>query len=167
MSALRKPSTFENKTPSVPKSRCTQIVSISEGSGLIWRGPEYPILTSGRYTVRGVRIQGPQWCRSFRRWSLRVEFTLVDDPMLVSAFFNLGDDPSAQQIGRQSRYYKAWVIANGGHPRRGQSMSPDVFLDGQFFEVEVESCNLDSEGQPKPDAEVYSRVTKILAARWP
>ena len=166
MSALRKPRTLDTVSVARPSLGTTPVVSIAHAAGLIWRGPEYPILTAGKYTVRGVRIQGPEWCANFRRWSLRVEFTLIDEPVLVSAFFNLGADPKAQRAGRQSRYYKAWVIANDGHPHKGQRMSPDVFLDGQFFEVEVASCNLDSEGHAKPNAEVYSRVTKVLSATW-
>ena len=42
-------------------------------------------------------------------------------------------------------------------------MSPELFLEGQFFEVEVESCNRDAEGKPKQGAEVYSTVTRILS----
>lgn len=148
-------------------NRRAPIVSIDRSSGMVWRGPEYPVLAPGRYTVRAVGFQGPQWVRSYRRWSLRIEFALTTEPGSVSAFFNFGSDPNRQHIGRQSRYYKAWVLANGEHPRKGQEMSPETFLEGQFFEVEVESCNLDAEGNPKPEAELYSRVTKIISACQP
>ncbi len=133
---------------------------------MVWRGPDYPLLTPGKYQVRGVTIQGPVWVRSFHRWSLRIEFALTMEPGSVSAFYNFGDDKEAKRIGRQSRYYKAWVVANGGHPYKGEVMTPDVFMDGQFFEVEVENCDKDSEGNPKPDAEVYSRITRIISAQW-
>ena len=46
-------------------------------------------------------------------------------------------------------------------------MSPDVFLEGQFFEVEVENCAKDFKGNQKTDAEVYSRITTILRAWTP
>lgn len=65
------------------------------------------------------------------------------------------------------RFYKAWVIANGEHPRCGETMNPAIFLEGKVFEVEVEECNRDSEGKPKQDAEVYSRVVRIISAKWP
>ncbi len=149
------------------KRKNAQVVCIDAASDMVWRRPEYPILSAGRYTVRGVDVQGPQWLRNYRRWSLRLEFALVTEPVSVSAFFNLGNDPSGQRIRRQSRYYKAWVLANGGHPQKGQKMSPDVFLEGQFFEVEVESCNVGPDGEPKPKAEHYSRITEIIAARGP
>ncbi len=147
--------------------RLPQVVSIDRSAGLVWRGPDYPVLSPGKYIVRGVKIQGPEWVRSYRRWSVRVEFGLISEPASVSAFFNLGDDQSGYKVGRQSRFYKAWTLANGEHPRRGEVMSPDIFLEGKFFEVEVESCNRDAEGNPKPGAEVYSTVTRILSANWP
>jgi hypothetical protein len=38
---------------------------------------------------------------------------------------------------RRGNYSKAWTLANGELPRKGQLMSPDVFLEGQIFMVEV------------------------------
>jgi hypothetical protein len=103
--------------PKRPAKRARQdaspVVSIDRGAGLVWRGPDYPVLSAGVYTVRAVRYQGPEWVRSFRRWSVRLEFALVHESVSVSAFFNLGDDPNGYRVGRQSRFYKAWVIANG------------------------------------------------------
>ena len=143
------------------------VVSIRPEAGMLWCGPDYPLLEPGTYVVRALKTQGPEWVRSFCRWSLRIEFALTAEPGLVSAFFNLGNDKSARRIGRQSRYFKAWTIANGELPRRGEAMSPSVFLNGQFFEVQVEKCDKDSEGNAKLEAEVYSRVTKILRAWTP
>jgi hypothetical protein len=150
-----------------PIPQRAEVVNISQAAELVWRGPEYPVLPTGKYTVRGVAIQGPQWLRNYQRWSLRVEFTLIDEPILVSAFFNFGSDRNRPNVGRRSKYYKAWVLANGEHPRRRQQMSPDIFLEGQFFEVEVQSCKMNEEGQLKPNAEMYSIVTKLISARWP
>jgi hypothetical protein len=140
-----------------------KVVPIDREMSLMWKGPDYPILSPGVYTVRGVKTQGPVWVRSFRRWSLRVEFGLVHESVSVSAFFNFGDSPEGPRIGRQSRYYKAWVLANGEHPRKGQKMSPDIFLEGQFFEVEIAECNRDADGKPKPGAETYSRIVKLIS----
>ena len=144
-----------------------QLVPFKSAAGMVWRGPEYPLLTPGKYQVRGVKIQGPEWVRSYLRWSLRVEFALTTEVGNVSAFYNLGSDKDAQRIGRQSRYYKAWVVANRGHPYKGQMMTPEAFLEGQFFEVEVENCDKDAQGNLKPEAEVYSRITKIVRAWQP
>jgi hypothetical protein len=46
-------------------------------------------------------------------------------------------------------------------PAKGQEMSPDVFLEGQFFWVTVEDATLDSAKVTKSDAEVYSRITEF------
>lgn len=40
-------------------------------------------------------------------------------------------------------------------------MSPDDFLDGQFFWVTVEDSSRKTDGTEKADAEDYSRITKI------
>lgn len=148
-------------------SRPPKVVDINRNAGLIWRGAEYPMFPAGRYTVRGVRIQGPMWLHSYRRWSLRVEFALIDEPASVSAFFNFGDDRSGCKVGRQSRFYKAWVIAKGEHPKRGEEMSPELFLEGQIFEVDVEECKRDAHGNSKQPAEAYSRIVRIVSAKWP
>ena len=148
-------------------NRADKVVNINAASTFIWRGPDYPLLTPGRYVVRGTLFQGPEWVRSFQRWSLRIEFALVHETASVSAFFNFGNDKSGGKLGRQSRYYKAWVIANGELPKRGQDMNPSIFLDGQFFEVEVANIERDSEGNQKTEAETYSRIVKIISSWWP
>ena len=144
-----------------------KIVPIDRENGLVWKGPDYPVLTPGIYTVGAIRVQGPEWVRSYRRWSVRLEFGLVTETTSVSAFFNLGHAPEGPKVTRQSRYYKAWVLVNGGHPMRGQKMTPDVFLEGQLFEVEVADCSRDFEGNPKPNVECYSRVVRIVSVTRP
>jgi hypothetical protein len=134
---------------------------------LVWEGVEYPRMEPGRYLVRGLKVQGPEWVRAFGRWSLRVEFATVHEPGGVSAFFNLGSDRLKQYIGRQSKYFQAWTLANGGSPRKGEQMSPDVFLEGQFFLVTVEDSRRKTDGTEKADAEVYSRITKFHSAERP
>ena len=148
-------------------SKRAEVIPINSTSGMVWRGPDYPLLAPGKYIARGVKTQGPEWVRSFQRWSLRVEFALVDEPGFVSAFFNLGNDKGAKQIGRQSRYFKAWTIANGGPPCRGELMDPAIFLEGQFFEVQVVRCDADSKGRAKNDSEVYSVVSELLKSWHP
>ncbi len=148
-------------------SPAPKVVPIDREKALVWKGPEYPILTPGIYTAAASKLQGPEWVRSFHRWSLRIEFTLMGDAGTVSAFFNFGSAPEGPHIGRQSRYYKAWVLANGGHPMKGEKMAPGVFLENMIFELEVADCNRDDEGKPKPNAEVYSRVTRIVSVTRP
>jgi hypothetical protein len=129
---------------------------------LVWEGADYPRMEPGRYLVRGLKVQGPEWVRAFSRWSLRVEFATVHEPGGVSAFFNFGSDRLKQYIGRQSKYFHAWTIANGGPPRKGEQMSPEVFLDGQFFWVTVEDSKRKTDGSEKTNAEVYSTIANFI-----
>jgi hypothetical protein len=134
---------------------------------MVWKGADYPQIAAGRYTVRGLKIQGPEWVRQYQRWSLRVEFALVHETESASAFFNMGTNRHSPHIGRQSRYFKAWTLANGEFPKRGQEMTPDVFFQGQFFEVTIKPATQNSEGTAKPDAEIYSRITEFHSVTWP
>ena len=106
-------------------------------------------------------IQGPQWITRYRRWAIRLEGHFVDEPGIVSFFMNMGDDPKQPRVGRHSKYYKSWTLANGGPPRKGQAMDPSVFLD-KFFLVRIEDCRKDGDDKEKPDGEVYSHITELL-----
>jgi len=143
------------------KAAATQVI--------VWDGIEYQRIRSGRYAAVAVRIQGPEWVRRYRRWSLLIEFELLGDSKAtrVCAFFNLGNDPSGPKPGRQSRYFRAWSIANGEQPKSGRPMDPNIFRDGQVYTIEVEESRKDSEENDKPEVEVYSKVTKIIAVEWP
>lgn len=79
----------------------------------------------------------------------------------VSRFFNFGSNPEKPEIRRGSHYFKWWTAANGELPRRGQSMTPEVFFEGQVFRVSVEDASNDGEQQAKHDSEIYSRVTLL------
>ncbi len=91
----------------------------------------------------------------------------MQEPGGVSSFFNFGNDPAKQRIGRKSKYFEAWTLANGEMPKKGQAMSPEVFLDGQFFWVMVEDLKNRADGGEKDDSEVYSRITKFLSVERP
>jgi hypothetical protein len=132
-----------------------------------WDGPEYARVPPGRYDAVVIRCQGPTWVRRYRRWSLMIEFELLSENVRVCAFFNMGADPQKTHAGPQSLYFKAWAIANGGRPSAKQRLDPAVFLDGQIYKIEVSDSAVDSEGQQKAEALVYSRVTAVLSADLP
>lgn len=132
-----------------------------------WDGPEYAHVSPGLYDAMVTRCQGPTWVRRYRRWSLLIEFELLSENVRVCAFFNLGSDPQRTHSGPQSRYFQAWTIANGGRPSAKQKLDPAVFLDGQIYKIEVSDSAVDSEGQQKAEALVYSRVTAVLSADLP
>jgi len=135
----------------------------------VWDGPNYAHVAPGRYAAIVTRIQGPEWCFRYRRWSLLVEFELLGekDSVRVCAFFNMGNDPAKTHAGRQSRYFKAWTIANGELPRRGQILDPAVFMEGQIFQIDVDDSSTAPGEREKTDAEIYSRVTAVVSCVQP
>jgi hypothetical protein len=131
--------------------------------GLTWHGIDLPRVSPGNYQAVCIGWQGPEWVRAFRRWSLRLEFSLMDDGTLISAFFNMGSDENEPHIGRRSRFYAAWSLANGDAPRKGQKMTPEVFTEpGLLYSIHVADATKNEKNAAKPEALIYSRVTDIL-----
>ena len=139
----------------------------SRSSALTWEGLSYVRVPEGRYQAVATRHQGPEWVFSYSRWSLLVEFALLDDGSPICAFYNLGKDRNQARIARKGNYFKAWTLANGELPRKGEDMTPDVFLEGQVFTVEVRDCQRDAKERAKTDAEVYSKVSEIVSVARP
>ena len=46
---------------------------------LTWQGVDLPRVPPGNYGAACVGWQGPEWVRSIRRWSLRLEFSLLSE----------------------------------------------------------------------------------------
>lgn len=135
---------------------------------LTWQGVDLPRVPPGNYGAACVGWQGPEWVRSIRRWSLRLEFSLLSDGCLVSAFYNFGSDLQKPSIGRRSRFYAAWAMANGEAPRKGQRMSLETFTEpGLRYLVRVEDSTTDGKGEAKPTALIYSKVADILNVERP
>ena len=111
--------------------------------------------------VRAHKIQGPEWVRAFCRWSLRIEFHLMDEPGTVSLFVNLGTNRDRPTVGgRRSNYYRFWTMANGTPPRKGEAMHYDIFI-GKCFWALVENSVTDNAGRQKPEHDVYSRIVEL------
>ncbi len=139
-----------------------------ERPALTWQGADYPHVPEGNYQASCTGWQGPEWCVGFRRWSLRLEFSLHGEDSQVSAFLNMGDNPNEPRIGRRSKYFALWCQANGEMPRSRQPMTPDTFTEpGLIYLVRVEDAVKDGKDELKPDALVYSRVTEILKVERP
>jgi hypothetical protein len=96
-----------------------------------------------------------------RAWKCHLEFRLLGDGAEVFAFLNLGrgEKPKA---GRHSMYARAWTIANGGPPRRRQTMSARVFK-GKVFQVKVGDVIGNYRGGAHHPSEQYSVVREIVA----
>ena len=130
---------------------------------LTWMGVDLPRVTPGDYQAVCIGWQGPEWVRAFRRWSIRLEFTLLAEGVNVSVFLNMGNDPSGPRIGRRSRFYEAWCLANGEPPWKGQEMTLETFTEAELlYLVRVADATKDGKDETKPDALIYSRVTEIL-----
>jgi hypothetical protein len=129
----------------------------------VWNKDPYIRIPPGRYPVRVVGFQGPEWMHNVRRWSLRVDCALeAEGEGNLSIFFNFGNNPGKIATpGRQSKYFKHWTMAKGEAPRRGESLDWAVFLDKHFM-AEVEDAGRDSKGNQKCDAEIYSRISQFI-----
>jgi hypothetical protein len=128
----------------------------------VWEPREYPKHDPGIRMVRFHEVQGPDWLHSYQRWSLRLGGHFMDEAGEVSFFLNMGkgNGPSAGTNG-ESKYHRAWTIANDGPPRRGEEMHPNIFL-GKCFLARVEDCTRNGKGEQKSAEEVYSRITELL-----
>lgn len=134
---------------------------------LTWEGISYVRVPEGRYQAVATRWQGPEWVLAYSRWSLLVEFELLNDGSRVCTFYNFGEDRGKPKIFQKGRYRKEWTRANGDSPRKGEDMTPNIFLDGQVFIVEVRDCRRDAKERAKADAEVYSVVSEIVSVAHP
>jgi hypothetical protein len=135
----------------------------SHPSGLVWKGADYTRVPEGRYQAVAIRSQGPEWIRRFARWSMLVEFELLDDGSRVCGFYNFGNDRAGWKIARGGNYFKAWTLANGELPCKGQAMSPEIFMEGQVFTVEVKDSRRNADETEKADPEMYSKVVGIIS----
>lgn len=127
----------------------------------VWEGVKYPLHPPGIYEVRCNLIQGPEWLKNHRRFSIRLECNFLTEEGKVSGFLNLGNDPKGCHAGKQSNYYKLWCKVNGGLPRKGQLMDWNDFL-GKFFRVRVEDATKNGKGEPLLEAEHYSKIVEFL-----
>jgi hypothetical protein len=133
----------------------------------IWRGTEFVRVTPGNYEAICVGWKGPEYAPAYQRYSLRVNFRLLSEGAEVAMFFNFGRKP-AQAPGPLSRYFCAWVKVNGGLPRRGQSMAPEIFMEaGLPYTIRVADAAIDSKKADKPDCLIYSRAEEIIEVRRP
>jgi hypothetical protein len=139
---------------------------LSSAPSMAWHGAERPQITPGEYSARCTGFQGPMLVRQFGVWKVRLEFVLDPDDHLVSCFFALGQDKKNLHIGQRSKYWKAWVRANGSPPRQGQDMSPGVFVNESLvYTVKVSNATKDGKNPVEEKALAYSRIDDILSIR--
>jgi hypothetical protein len=101
----------------------------------------------------------------YRRWSCVLKFSILSDGSPVWCFLNLGKNPKNGKRSR-SRYYRAWVIANGERPRNRQTLSSRLFI-GKIFEIEIGDVRQDFEKRDHPKGMIYSVVRRIVRRTYP
>ena len=87
-------------------------------------GAEYPLIAPGTRTLLCVAA------KIYRHpglpdhpWKCQLEFSDgLDELPHLFGFLNLGTGPKPH-AGRTSRYWAAWCLANGGPPKKRQTMS--------------------------------------------
>jgi hypothetical protein len=122
-----------------------------------------PRLEPGTYAAycRSARIYRD---RLFQRWVAAIQFDVLTesgDEILgrFTWFLNLGnkEKPNAS---RRSRYWAAWVKANGGPPQRRDRLSPRVF-SGRMALVELGDTTKDTKQNPVAGDAAYSVVRDV------
>jgi hypothetical protein len=86
------------------------------------------------------RAANVYWDRQFKRWVFAAQFdvfgtSLVEPLACLTWFLNLGSR-AKPKAGRRTRYWAAWVNANGGPPKRDDKIAPRVFK-GRYALVKV------------------------------
>jgi hypothetical protein len=121
---------------------------------------KYPWFPPGEYTgmvTESKIFQHP----ALRAWKCLVKFKLLEaDLAEVVGFFHLGRGEKSR-AGRGSRYYRFWVEANGGPPRRGRVMTERIFK-GKVFKVLVADTTTRFDGSRHHQSEIYSTVRDVL-----
>ena len=90
---------------------------------------------------------------------------MIDPEREVYGFLNLGT-AEKPEAGRGSKYWRAWVIANGDMPKKRQVLSVRVFV-GKVFLARIGDVEKNMHGTEHSEPERYSVVQEILSRRWP
>src|ERR1041385_3983925 len=128
--------------------------------GPVCKSDPYPRLAPGEYLMRCLAAAcypDPQYKRGVCR--LAFSSPLVHEGVTVYGFINLGDGTWC--LGRRTRYWRAWTLANGAQPRRGQKMTARIFVN-KWFKVSIGDVVKDADGKDHSSAQVYSTVHEIL-----
>lgn len=125
----------------------------------------YDHITEGTY--RGYcRAAEIYFDRRWRRWQAVLQFDVVGDSGFdviarLTKFFPLGEGTRPRATSRLSKYYKAWVKANGGPPKRTDRMSPTIFRR-RYARVSVVDVETDSDHVVMEENQRYSKIGEIL-----
>jgi hypothetical protein len=102
----------------------------------------------------------------FQRWVCAVQFDILNDSLIdviarLTWYLNLSSK-DGPRVGRRGKYWNAWIMANGGPPKRSDRLSPQVFV-GRYAVVLVDDTQRDFEQVTNPQ-NAYSVVREVL--KW-
>ena len=134
--------------------------TVPQDDGPVCGHDPYPHYEPGEYEVRVLKVRSYVDPR-FRRKVCLLECELMyPKEGRVSGFANLGQKDAP--MGFQSKYYRWWVIANGGEkPLRGTRMTPRIFV-GKVFRARVGTVATRVTGEVKLEGELYSVIEDLL-----
>ena len=125
---------------------------LPEAPAIEWK--EYPRIPAGEYRAFckwGKQYRDP----GFKKWLVLLRWDVFSDGFAplgcVPMFYSLGDSDRPRAT-RRGKYLPDWVKANGAPPKRGDRLSPRVFV-ARFARIEVHDAN-----SPIP----YSVVCRIV-----
>ena len=99
---------------------------------------------------------------------MRLDFWIHAEELELAMFLNFGKLSPGKAPGPLSKYFQSWVFVNQGLPRKGDRISPEIFVEpGLLYTVEVRDTKKDSRNQDKPDFAIYSRVEQIVGVTRP
>lgn len=120
----------------------------------------FPLLPEGSYSAVAV---GAKHVTIFKRPMMFVWFQLLDEGVQGVRLFASFRLPPHGHMRPSSRYYRAWTLATGRKPIRGDRLSPRVFLR-RAFRVMVRTVRTDRQQRPLTPQNYYSIIDTILAA---
>jgi len=104
--------------------------------------------------------------KQFKRWVCAVQFDIVGDSLALTTtvrltwFLNLGKGPNPR-AGRRTKFWAAWVRANGEPPKRRDRLSPSIFA-GRSAVVRVEDTSKTHDSGNVESEQAYSVVRAVI-----
>ncbi len=70
------------------------------------------------------------------RYTIELHFAIVEPPKWLDfPIIMYSSSPKGARLGKRSKYYEVWTLANGGPPKRRDRMTPTVFAGWWNAEV--------------------------------
>lgn len=127
-------------------------------------GDTRPVLPEGEYEAACTTAEFIEFYKFGRARKLFLHFQVYGgEHDGTKLFLPMTAPPKGERVGRGSKLYANYLIANGHPPGRRDRVSLKVFK-GRLFRVKVKTvCPMFENGKPKPEQFHYSIVSELLA----